>query len=88
MAHPAQLAADRLKDEVHSLLSSKGIKPGDTKWFEMQAKGAALSMLRGMIAAGAHSNPQAAEAYRRAIRVKGDLNGFGDELTGGYPAEH
>lgn len=75
MSHPAQQAADRLNDEVHSLISAKSVKAGDTRWFELQAKGCALSMLRGMIASGAHTNPQAAEAYRKSIKVKGYLNG-------------
>ena len=84
MAHPAEQAAARLNDEVYAMVSNKGIKPGDTRWFELQAKGTALSMLRGMIAAGAHTNPQAAEAYRKSIRVKGLLNGqdpFEDEAS-------
>lgn len=80
MSHPAEQAADRLHREVLALVSNKGVKPGDTRWFEMQAKGAALSLLRGMIASGAHTNPQAAEAYRKSIKVKGDLNGGQDAL--------
>lgn len=76
MSHPAEQAEKRLHEEVHSLLSNKGVRAGDTRWFELQAKGCALSMLRGMIASGAHTNPQAAEAYRKSIRVKGDLNGY------------
>jgi hypothetical protein len=75
MSHPAEQAIERLHSEVMNLVSSKGVKPGDTRWFEMQAKGCALSMLRGMVACGAHTNPQAAEAYRRSVKVKGDLNG-------------
>jgi hypothetical protein len=75
MSHPAEQAVQRLANEVHSLISNKGVKPGDTRWYELQAKGCALSMLRGMIQAGAHTNPSAAEAYRKSIRVKGLLNG-------------
>lgn len=86
MTHPAKLAEDRLADEVHRLVSSKAVKPGSTLWFEMQAKGCALSMLRGMIACGAHTDPQAAELYRRSIRVKGDVNGGLDPLEEGEEA--
>lgn len=75
MSHPAQQAVDRLSDELHGILANKGVKPGDSLWFEAQAKGTALSMLRGMIQVGAHEDPVAAEAYRRSIHVKGLVNG-------------
>jgi hypothetical protein len=80
VAHPAQLAADRLHAEVMQLAGNSGVRPGDTRWFELQAKGCALSMLRGMLATGAHESPAAAEAYRKSIHVKGLLNGAGEEL--------
>lgn len=73
--HPAQQAERALNEEVLALLANKAVKPGDARWFEMQAKGTALSMLRGMIQVGAHMDPSAAEKYRRSIHVKGLVNG-------------
>lgn len=68
--HPAESAERALASEVYDLQSDRATVPGSIRWFELQAKGCALSMLRGMIAAGEHTNPEAAELYRKRIRVK------------------
>lgn len=67
--HPAEFAIQHLKDEVEALVGRR-VKPGTMAWFELQAKGMALSMLRGMVADGAHVLPEAAERYRKRIKVK------------------
>lgn len=69
--HAAELAEQALAAEVLDLQTTKALKPGSQRWFELQAKGCGLSMLRGMISAGAHSSPEAAELYRKRIPVKG-----------------
>jgi hypothetical protein len=68
--HPAEVAERSLTEEVHRSLADPSIKPGTPLWFELQAKGCALSMLRGMIAANQHHTPQSAERYRRRVLVK------------------
>lgn len=68
--HPAEHAEHLLNAEVMQLLADPGVKVGSVRWFEMHAKGCALSMLRGMIQAGAHQDPEAAVAYRKRIKVK------------------
>jgi len=68
--HAAEHAAEALASEVYNLQSDHATKPGTIRWFELQVKGCALSMLRGMIAAKAHESPEAAEKYRKSIRVK------------------
>lgn len=75
--HPAEFAERALAEEVLNLQTDRSVRPGTVRWFELQAKGCALSMLRGMIAAKAHENPEAADLYRRSIKVKG-LEGQGD----------
>lgn len=69
--HPAEAAEKLLAAEVLNLQTDRATKPGTVRWFELQGKGCALSMLRGMIAAGAHKNPEAADRYRQSIKVKG-----------------
>lgn len=80
MDHPAVLAMKALETEVMRLVGDKSVQPGTQRWFEMQAKGCALSMLRGMIDVGAHNDPRAAESYRKAIPVKSLPNWSPDEL--------
>lgn len=80
MTHPARQAADRLHSEVMTSLADNSIKAGDTRWFEMQAKGHALSMLRGMMSIGAHESPAAAELFRKAATKALKLDQNGDDI--------
>lgn len=71
MSHPVEDAVKLLEMEVYNLQSDHATRPGAVRWFQLQAKGCALSMLRGMIQANMHHSSESAELYRQAIKVKG-----------------
>lgn len=65
MAHPAEQAAEEIDAKLGLMRADKDVKPGNARWFEMQALGFGLTMLRQMIQAGAHMDERDAVAFRK-----------------------
>ena len=67
---PAEQAAEAIDAQLGALRADKYVKYGTSRWFEMQALGFGLSMLRRMIKAGAHLDQNKAMAFRKALKAE------------------
>lgn len=66
MPEPIDIAIASIKNQAYVLLKAR---PLSAAWFELQAKGLGLSMLRGMKAAGVQGDEVLANEYRKNIPV-------------------
>lgn len=67
MALPIELAIALLEDEIQALGKPR---EGTSQWFLLRGMSHGLSLLKAMLAKGFHSDPLAAETFRKSLRVE------------------